>query len=62
MFERALRPRVPALALLLSFALLVAADAGAPTSPKDPGPITVHEWGTVTSIAGADGQIGRPHV
>jgi hypothetical protein len=42
----------------LIFALLVAAalfTAPASTKTSDPGALTVHEWGTFTSIAGADG-------
>ena len=55
MFERALRPRFATLVLLLTLGLFVAADANAPTRTKDPGSFSVHEWGTFTSIAGADG-------
>ena len=29
--------------------------AATPASPNDPGNVTVHEWGTFTSIAGPDG-------
>jgi hypothetical protein len=40
---------------VLTFGLFVAADANAPERTKDPGGFSVHEWGTFTSIAGADG-------
>jgi hypothetical protein len=56
MFDRALRPRFASLVLLLTFGLFVAADANAPAPGKDPGTFRVHEWGTFTSIAGADGR------
>ena len=52
MFSRALRPRVHALFLILTVGLVVAAVAA---SPDDPTPLSVHEWGTFTSIAGRDG-------
>jgi hypothetical protein len=55
MFDRALLPRVATLVLLLTSGLFVAADADAPTRGKDPATFSVHEWGTFTSIAGADG-------
>ena len=55
MFNRALRPRFATLLVLLTSGLFVAADANAPTRGPDPGSFTVHEWGTFTSIAGADG-------
>jgi hypothetical protein len=55
MFHRALRPRLAALLLPLTFALFVAASATAPTLAEDPVTFSVHEWGTFTSIAGADG-------
>jgi hypothetical protein len=56
MFDRALRPRLSSLVVLLTFGLFVAADADAPTWTKDPATFNVHEWGTFTSIAGADGR------
>jgi hypothetical protein len=60
MINRALRPHVATFALLFSFGLFVAADADAPAAPSpDPVGFTVHEWGTFTSIAGADGQAVR---
>jgi hypothetical protein len=56
MSDRALRPRLTSVVFLLTVCLFVAADANAPTSAaKDPGGFTVHEWGTFTSIAAADG-------
>ena len=55
MHERALRFRLATLAVLLTCGLFVAADANAPTRGPDPGAFSVHEWGTFTSIAGADG-------
>ena len=55
MFDRALRPRFAALVVLLASGLFVAADAHPPTRENDPGTFIVHEWGTFTSIAGADG-------
>jgi hypothetical protein len=55
MHDRALRSRPAALAVLLTCGLFVATDANAPTRGHDPGSFTVHEWGTFTSIAGADG-------
>ena len=56
MFDRALRRRFATLPLLLTFGLFVAADANAPARGKDPATFSVHEWGTFTSIAGADGR------
>src|SRR5215207_9751262 len=56
MFDRALRPRLSSLVVLLTFGLFVAADADAPTWTNDPATFDVHEWGTFTSIAGADGR------
>jgi hypothetical protein len=55
MRDRALRFRLAVLVALLTCGLFVATDANAPTRPGDPGSFTVHEWGTFTSIAGADG-------
>lgn len=55
MFDRALRSRLAALVLPLTFALFVAASAEAPVPPEDPVTFSVHEWGTFTSIAGPDG-------
>src|SRR5688572_12220745 len=55
MFNRALRPRFATLLVLFTCGLFVAADADAPTRGTDPVPFSVHEWGTFTSIAGADG-------
>jgi hypothetical protein len=55
MFDRALRPRLAALVLPLTLGLFVAASASAPVPAEDPVPFGVHEWGTFTSIAGADG-------
>ena len=56
MFDRALRPQFASLVLLLTFGLFVAAEADAPTRAADPVSFNVHEWGTFTSIAGADGR------
>ena len=42
--------------VLAAAVMFVAADAYAPVSSKDPGGFSVHEWGTFTSIAGADGE------
>jgi hypothetical protein len=52
--------RVAATGVLLSATALLAAAAVPPAA--DPVPLTVHEWGTFTSIAGPDGaaQIWRP--
>ena len=49
-----MRGRFTTLVVLAASAMLVTADAHAPTA-KDPGGFSVHEWGTFTSIAGADG-------
>ena len=51
-----MRARFTTVAVLLAAALFVAVDAHAPTRAKDPGGLTVHEWGTFTTIAGADGE------
>jgi len=42
-------------AIVLSFASAALLAAFASTSTSDPSPVIVHEWGTFTSIAGADG-------
>jgi hypothetical protein len=55
MFNRALRPRFAVLLALLTCGLFAAAEADAPTRATDPVSFSVHEWGTFTSIAGADG-------
>ena len=55
MLDRALRPRFFSLVVLLTSGLFVAAAANAPARATDPGTFNVHEWGTFTSIAGADG-------
>ena len=41
--------------IILSFAWAAFLASAASTSLGDPGPLIVHEWGTFTSIAGADG-------
>jgi hypothetical protein len=56
MHARALRLRLAALVVLLTCGLFAATDANAPTRGHDPGSFSVHEWGTFTSIAGADGR------
>ena len=56
MHHQALRPRLTALAVLLTCGLFAATAANAPASRHDPGTFSVHEWGTFTSIAGADGE------
>ena len=56
MLDRALRPRLVALVLPFTVGLFVAADANAPTRANDPVTLSVHEWGTFTSIAGTEGQ------
>ena len=53
---RALRSCLAALVVVLTCGLFAATKAYAPISGSDPGSFTVHEWGTFTSIAGADGQ------
>ena len=56
MHERALRVHLATLAILLSCGLFAATDANAPTRGRDPVSFSVHEWGTFTSISGADGR------
>ena len=46
----------PAVALLCAAATLSAVPPTPSTHASDPGTLTVHEWGTFTSIAGADGK------
>ena len=55
MHDQALRFRLAALAALLTCALFAATAANAPAPGHDPGSFSVHEWGTFTSIAGANG-------
>ena len=51
-----MRGRFTTIVGLFVAAMFVAADAHAPLNGKDPGGVTVHEWGTFTSIAGANGE------
>ena len=43
-------------AALVAAAVLVVAATAATTTSRDPRPVTVHEWGTFTSVAGKDGR------
>ena len=49
-----MRVRVTSVAILVAAATLAATRVSSTTA--DPVPLTVHEWGTFTSIAGEDGQ------
>ncbi len=51
-----MRGRFTTVVVLVAAVMFVAADAHAPVPAKDPGGLTVHEWGTFTSIAGVDGE------
>jgi hypothetical protein len=51
-----MRGRFTTVVVLVAAVMFVAADAHAPVPAKDPGGLTVHEWGTFTSIAGMDGE------
>jgi hypothetical protein len=45
--------------LAMLFALTTLGEAQAPPSQREPQPLVVHEWGTLTSIAGQDGRAVR---